>query len=433
MGNNCSTPHDPVYDNQCSVANLVTYDLPGYCDLPFPPDQDPCKNISPEWTLAQTYKCCDDKISVICQRTSFNGDPRQCCVNNYESTETYDLCFSDSAKKRTCDPIYRGIETSGCRTLFANECVQQTSDSAYTEQWTKDSFCTDMVAKNSRLPSGEVNRSGLSWLTPEMRRLLNNYFQDGILREGIGGTFQDIIYKVCKEYPEACDLGLYDVCGTYTRDSALGNTNIVNICGCHMNNSVYALYNDLYGVSKQCDPLCNRTTTIQETVNYEVQLCLSSLCIIDDVTINLVESSVGNINFTQACGGCASTSSQCNCIISGISIDSAESELGNINLEQYCTGSLKCYAPNPADPYGPAIEVPCSESSTVPTPEELEKQREAEALAKRRTLVVIIVLVLFVILIITLVLMVILLNTRRTPEFRYLQIVDTPYGDTEAI
>lgn len=126
-----------------------------------------------------------------------------------------------------------------------------------------------------------------------------------------------------------------------------------------MLNSVYAQYENLYGISKQCDPICARPSTILFVDNTgQEQLCQSSVCIIDDVTLDFVQSSTGNISKTNICGGCIGAAS-CRCIISGITLSAAQSGVGNISLSNNCQGALECYQPNPNNPNGPAIQVNC--------------------------------------------------------------------------
>ena len=111
-------------------------------------------------------------------------------------------------------------------------------------------------------------------------------------------------------------------------------------------------------------PYCNRAGTIPAVGPDGVTplTCTNNICLIDDVTINLINSSVsGNLAFDQVCGGCGSSSpgvtSSCSCIIQGDSITAVNSQInGNISLNQSCTGSvIQCVT---TDTNGNKIQTP---------------------------------------------------------------------------
>lgn len=402
MGSDCENiEHNPNLANVCSSSLDSRHRIPGYCTVGYTGE---CEQISPtEWIFYDLETCCEDRVQAVCERIAFTGDPQTCCMKNYNKFSQQSNCFSDSGQQHTCAPEYRGPSTDGCRQTFTDICINQTTDEEYHQAWTDNNFCQYMVEQNTYTSPGVPNTSGLAWLQPQIQILFQRYFINGILRQGTAGQFQEDIYRICRDNPAACRTALNQTCSQYSRQSAEGNTAIVNFCGCHMEDSVYAVYENLYAVGKLCDPLCARGSTIQTTdVFGYTQLCQSSVCIIDDVSITLTESNVGNINFTQACGGCVGNT-QCQCIISDVNIDAVESELGNISLEQYCTGNLTCYTQS-------AVQVPCVSEEPTSGPKE-----ETNVLAYTTILVIFILIVLMFVMS----MLVLYSQSKQTPRLVY--------------
>lgn len=412
-----SCTSSPDYTSICVPDDRIGYKyvIPGYCGT-WEEGQDICReNLGPEWALYSTGSCCDrdSRKYVECYRESFNGDPRQCCINNYNENEIFNNCFTDTPFKSTCDPKYRSGNSSSCKSIFEDDCVQNNGDVEYYRAWNDSQFCKGMVAVNTQNPED------LPWIRDRMRAIFRNYFKNGIQGAGLAGSFQSTLYSVCSQYPSACSEALIEECSKYNRESASGNREIVNFCGCHLPNSEYAIYENLYGIPKNCDPLCSRYGTIQETAlsNGNEIICNGNLCIIDDVTITLTNSTNGNINFTQACGGCNGTT-RCSCSISGVDITVVESTMGDINLRQFCRGGVNCYE---IDESGNNKKIPCSESDEyIPTPEESEQilKQKQETIRRRNTLIIFVGIIIAIIIILS-ILIVIQQYVRSTKEIFY--------------
>jgi len=356
MGGKCSRKDAPDYSNVCSSQIGDLHTIPGFCGT-----ASACKNISSEWDFHAKYKCSCKDYQIVCRRTAFNGDPKTCCLNNYNFNKIPSNCFSDSAQKNTCDPKYRDSTSPGCREVFNTICIVESGrDEDFSRAW-EDGFCRQMIGQNLLGPSGELNPpDDVEWTRQAMSSVFSKYFSTvgGIRPPGDEGSFQRTLFSLCTDYPAACETALRDLCGRYGTDDVEGNSNIANFCGCHLPESSYALYEDLFSISKICTPLCAHPTTIPVTDDSGVtQVCRSSVCVIDNVTLNYFDSQGGNIDFKQVCGGCEGAAS-CRCFITGISIEAAESKLSGINLEQNCQGALDCYRQG-ID--GRAIKVDCND------------------------------------------------------------------------
>lgn len=171
---------------------------------------------------------------------------------------------------------------------------------------------------------------------------------------------QDPVYKNVIPYlcsrPNVfgvCDDVLNNFCSSYSRDDLEKDETLQVLCGCHLQPKDYPYSG--WGIPSSCDSICLYENTIQ---NSSYQKCQSNSCIIDNVTVDIINSEVDNgINFGQVCGSCGShsgsrdgTNPVCECWLSGININDINSIIkGGINLQQSCGG--KCfYVPSGQDP-----------------------------------------------------------------------------------
>ena len=101
-------------------------------------------------------------------------------------------------------------------------------------------------------------------------------------------------------------------------------------------------------IPDQCDPVCNvdqpNQTTIRRGRNvgedkWETVDCDKvTTCIIDNVVVEMINSSFPNMSYANVCGNCGSGSGEksCFCRIDGVTEYIKNSKIGNIDLGQYC-------------------------------------------------------------------------------------------------
>lgn len=137
---------------------------------------------------------------------------------------------------------------------------------------------------------------------------------------------QEKTYQTCKENPQACANDLERVCGIYSRKD-LENRDILKFCGCY-------LKDENYRIERECDSVCTNINAIPYSRDGRTLNCTRDVCVIDNISINIKNSTTRNITFNQLCENC--TGGNCLCIIG--------SKLpGSIN--QNCTSSV-CYDGN---------------------------------------------------------------------------------------
>jgi len=223
-----------------------------------------------------------------------------------------------------------------------------------------------------------LSADGVAWGTQLMNGVFTKYKDQGFVVGSVPGQlgynpFQNTLYSICCNAPIICQSGLTNTCSVYTAQRLSLNPNAANWCGCYLPDEEYQLYVEQFGINKECTPTCNRSTTIPLVAGDNTAiLCNQSVCVINDVTINLNNTNLnGGVNISQICGNCSGTlnsSSSCACIVQDTTIDAANAQLGNINLNTSCSSS-QCVVSNPGGfpDLPPTLPVPCDQTSDPKT------------------------------------------------------------------
>ena len=362
--------------------------------------------------------CINDKVCV----DPIPGNP-------YTHTDAPNSCFSDPQKQDTCSPCHRDITSTatsnadgshftcadkgetGCQDIMLNYCSGADlppGDISWTERWTNPNLskvnqppCIYALKRNIfnlpvigcqsvniSLTNGAglcepipipMSAEGVVWGERLMSQVFRRYADDGFVLGSTPGTngynvFQDTIYQISCAVPSIVQQGLYHTCSPYTLDTLSRNPSAANFCGCYLPDSEYTTYVDKYQINKECTPTCNRYNSIPlvsgDGTPYR---CNQSACIIDDIAINLVSTSVGNsgIGITQICGNCnasgPNSASACLCIINNNEIDAVDANIGGIDIKTQCTSSTcSIDNPNPGDGNPPSVLIPCSSLTNDP-------------------------------------------------------------------
>lgn len=301
------------------------------------------------------------------QRVAFNGNCRECCLNSYDRTRAYADCFTNTG---TCSQECRYGSKFGCQNIFIDTCVNA-SGGDFNRAWFLGTqpFCTTMASQNIYNSTGEFTAENIPFIQAQMMTVFQRAFPNGFTEPG--SSFQNNISGFCKNNPEACAPALTKLCENYTVLELSTQPNISKLCGCYLPPIQYARSQNLFGLPRQCQPICNTGDAVRyiNPQTYQQEICTNSTCIIDNITINLLNSTAGNINLTQFCSSCG-ISTPCSCRISDVNISVVDAALKNITLDQKCGSSVDCYAADPNNPNGPAIKVNC----TTGVPEEETKQ-----------------------------------------------------------
>jgi hypothetical protein len=308
-----------------------------------------------------------------CQRIAFKGDPLACCRRSKNINGTNLFCFDDNSKIRTCDPQFRGFLQPSCVPIMEAYCSDNV-ETSYPNKWvgtpsTRD--CLRFVQENTNdinFYKPVIDAMVRRYLLTE-NRPITSYQSNGNSHD----PFIDTIVQVCRGSPGACDDVLKIKCAGVQREELANNVNLANLCGCFMPDIEYAKLSS-FGIDRECDPVC----AIGSAVPYldplssnpaKFKKCTQSICVIDDVTINILANSVaGDISFSQACGSCASNAGtgSCRCYIQDVDITTINSKIGDVTFSQQCGGAPLCYKSAPVEG-APPIQVDCNTGEEIDT------------------------------------------------------------------
>ena len=447
MGESCSKPGKPDTTNQCSDALNEIYDGKNFCTLTGSHNdkrRNYCSALGDnEWTLQGegstcNYDSCDEitKVSsgccngccgitgrgVRCKRVAFTGDPLLCCLRDKacNPSSTDEFCFTDSSKQHTCDPGLRDQSSRDCQFVLHDFCVGTGVDSqTFINRWLGDvnvdgqtynrpcyhaiyrNLYKDQAGACLGIPGvGYPHAFGYVWVQNLLDAVFERYIQEGgnlDARPGDEGNIQlnSMLWDICFDEPGLCEKALFRYCTNVTTETLVRRVGLQSWCGCYMQPEQYFKYTNLYQISKECTPACNVEGIIRVPSDNGVGIkkCRQSLCIIDQVTIDIIQSKVGStggITFNQLCSGCANGTT-CSCILSDLTLTIVDSEIGNIDISQNCGSNAACYD-EVEDENGiiTTHRVPCTESPDNPF-DEIEKETEANrqnAIARRNWLVI---------------------------------------------
>lgn len=167
-------------------------------------------------------------------------------------------------------------------------------------------------------------------------KLYTNNLLDTYFVGGYDDPFEEVLHQFCNSpgiNPGICQNYLAHIkCPQYDYDSITSEE--ARWCGCLVLPSDQD--RSIYGDNIACYPLCHLSDTIQlvDSSGRLIQ-CDNQVCIIDDVTVNVVDSRVGDVSLTQICPGC---SGNCSCIINDVNVTGAD-----VNVDQYCGSDTQCW------------------------------------------------------------------------------------------
>lgn len=285
---------------------------------------------------------------------------------NYDAaTPWYQNCFDSTGL--TCDVALRDITGTGCGPLMSAHCATNPNDSSPLS-W--DTTITDGSTECSRWLGRLLYGYGGTWVNflnivnargqlPDLTGtqlsynilsdILNNYNKVFDMAKiaagnltGLAAAMEPVVFTLYKSY----DLALHDNsylinnCSIYTIDDVRNNSLLRKWCGCMLNATSYSTYYP--GISTACTPPCNSSDVIQFG-----QPCLGTLCILDQLTIDLIGTKSGGVSIIQVCQSCGqitgndtSTIRQtCQCTIQDGKVEAINSAIGTITINEFCTPS----------------------------------------------------------------------------------------------
>lgn len=353
-----------------------------------PVDNILCASDNPgEATIRQTSQTYSD--SPFCKWRT-DQEVFSCCTAKKDQWSAKDPNTGKTQIESNCAPSFMpdGTGATLCSDFMLNVCENDwlpgTPCYQYLQDFTNNSDVATVVQTLVRnYINGQAERTGCGtnqYTTPNSKWKCKNPETEEYRDDSKDKFISHTLKYLCTAdgnaaQPGFCDLILNQYCAQFTREDLLNDKVLQNICGCHLtggsggressgglkNLGSKPLTTNQYpypGITTACDPICNYS----DTIPYSTQKCDSTVCILDDVNINIINSKVkGGININQVCKGAAQGKSSC--YISGVDIDAINSSIGGTTLKNDCDA---CFAFCPDDGWtsqGPAgaVKVDCSD------------------------------------------------------------------------
>jgi len=339
------------------------------------------------------------------KRIAYNGDPTSCCLaargggGKVGQTTglpkggqfSWDHVFEDTY---TCDPNAMKPQDCNSASIFGNVskiCAKQ--DPKTRNEWAiGKGMCSAYMAGATAESGGSVLNTALKGYLdsgspinspePETASHLSNLLQfcdagvgsgscDAMLQQMCNGFSRSDVQKAYSDFI-ASPTGGDPKNPNYSKMTSidLANLNLFKACACHLPIKDYVDWAKV-GVDEinvACDPLCQLggiSQYINDASVLKPAVCNQNLCIIDNVSIDQIDSTIeGGVNFNVVCGSCGesaknegSSGATCRCIFSNINVFEKNSTvLDTLNFNQNCGGN--CQMPDP-DEAGKFIQINC--------------------------------------------------------------------------
>lgn len=294
-----------------------------------------------------------------------------------KGTPWYENCFD--ADGFTCDPAYRDITNeSTCKPRMVSHCIGP-DPTAVPESWASDSSGSGECMKwLGRLLYGNQgawvqfpatvqirgtlrDATGTKLTSDIIDLLVNNMSKFFTIQQlhtkqlsPIGEKLEPIMFALYKSY----NLIFYDggsvinQCGVFNINDVIDNPLLRRWCGCILQSHAYS--SRYPGVSIECTPTCNSSDVLQVGIP-----CVGTECILDNITISIIDSQGGTASLSQVCNSCGKAVNNdnqqvrqtCSCIISNVDIEAINSRLGRIDIKEVCglagNGGSSALSPKP--------------------------------------------------------------------------------------
>jgi hypothetical protein len=267
-------------------------------------------------------------------------------------------CINEASDSSTCSPNQCSQNYTTCQPLMKQVC-----NSSF---WGTSSanVCDRYVSLTSSIsdPTKEVCSEGSSCGSDLVMSGINSFFsQGGKLTDN--DPFVPKMINWCSKFPGLCNSVLSQQCSAYSlsdlspsqysgRSNDPQGTNLMQACGCFLPSTNYVSQ-----VPIDCSAVCAFPGTIPLTT----EGCQATECVIDNVTLDFVNSTGGSLNINQTCGTC-SADNPCVCYFNGVDVSSTSGPI----QAQISTNCKTCF--NYPGGGNPPVQIPCpSTSSSIPS------------------------------------------------------------------
>lgn len=245
----------------------------------------------------------------------------------------------------TLERVCMGIDSTG------NALSYDTWKSAWQGPLSDGRSCVQLFNDTINSLGGNTifNPFAFTRVSAEYEYMLSKYFNNRIgghnitLPGQVGyDTFQNNLLKSCRDVPGACNAAQAKLCNGCTRSAISNSPDLITLCGCYAPVLDPAIYKRAINIP--CDPLCRQELAAKrrDPSAGGVPVCNDTVCVIDNIAITAVKSSLNGVSIDQVCPGCSSSATGgkgCTCVVD-TSVVNLGSSLGlndpNSVFTQYC-------------------------------------------------------------------------------------------------
>ena len=365
--------HNP---NQRELDNAFNQRMNGLYDKPYPYIDENSPGCV--WkTDQEAYGCCTSSAA----NNKFDGNFKKFCGSSFMPSATSQTSLCQPLMLAICESNW---DSPACKPYL--DSWQRNTDVKHVVQETVANYINSMSTRYPcKYTDGQPGTN--DYTTPLLNRsckMADNSLRDDSKDDFINNT----LLNLCTidggdSRGGICDDILQQYCAQFTRQDLISDTSntLRKICGCHLATASQGPVQKcesgddktcLTGISDiiqpnqyifpgtpspQCDPICTQGGTIQK----DGPSCTQTVCIMNDVGVNLMNSNCGKgITISQVCGGDSKAGSKTgNCYINDANVDLINSTCGGVFLSQNCN---ECFTFESGKPWDATL-VKCSNPS----------------------------------------------------------------------
>lgn len=316
----------------------------------------------------QGKKCTSPPVPI--PPSCFQGKAYQ-CYNPSRVTDTLAFCQSDwsgvetdrnkllccgnlESDSSTCRPDWCAANTNFCSDVMKKQCTFDKWGSDPTVTSACDNFLNVQNSLNSKCKDSAGKE--VDCAKSLVYNAISQFYSVHSPTED--HPFIPKSIELCKQYPGLCDPILNanrgGTCRQLTKDKLNpelykgrtydpDGTNTLKLCGCFLKDDNYVLQGN---ANVACNGICSFPGTIPRSDGSGKPIqCSTDTCVLDNISVNVMNSSVGSVNLRQYCGQCT-TDKPCQCYFNDVQIRDINSGVQS----QINTNCNLCYHYNSDDP-----------------------------------------------------------------------------------
>lgn len=341
------------------------------------------------------------------------------CKSNWDSIDNDEnrikCCGDLESTSDVCHPEWCSNNQESCATTMLSTCT----DNVWNNQDYKSRACENFINRTS-----QINKD-CNLLDPELKGLncAQAIIKNSLLRfYNTGGKPTDNVpfiskqIEYCSLYPGLCDSILDSnqggICKNYTlpdlnpdkykgREYDPDGTNLLKTCGCFLkkDSKNYILDKD-FGVA--CNSICSYPGAIPKVnrITKKPEVCKGNVCVLNDITVNSINSTGGAVNMNTYCGQCSDE--LCRCYFNNVNLPSYSETGATYQLSTNCGECFKYDPNNPTE----MKKINCDGTETAPpspnppTPSPPKKNNFLNFIKKNWILILLLLFIIIVVIVI---------------------------------